>query len=80
MSKEENEGALLALSIFTQKYDPATPGKETDQFTSREIQDIIEKHTGTLINLGELHNLLREMRFDYQLEDSEFVWLCCKTV
>lgn len=80
MNKEDNAEAYQALSIFTQKYDPAAPGKETDQFTSREIQDIIEKHTGTLINLGELHNLLREMHFDYQLEDAEFIWLCSKTV
>ncbi|MCK9402908.1 MAG: hypothetical protein M0Q26_05885 [Chitinophagaceae bacterium] len=76
MSKDSE--AYQALTVFSLKYDPAKTDKATDLFTSKEIQQIILKHTGVEIPLTELHNLLRDMHYEYELEGDEFKWLCVK--
>lgn len=79
MADNENSESYHALSIFCQKYDPAAIDTATDKFSSIEIQNMIAKHLGITIELGELHNLLSEMKYVYELEDDQFVWLCQKT-
>lgn len=80
MDNEEKNEFYQALSVFAQKYDPADNSSVTDKFSSRQIQKIVANHVGITIELGDLHNLLTEMKFTYELEDDEFVWLCQKTV
>jgi hypothetical protein len=64
-----------ALAVFSSKYEPATTTNVTDYFSSLEIQQIVAKHTGVTLPLTELHNLLVQMKYNYQLEDDEFKWL-----
>jgi hypothetical protein len=66
-----------ALTVFCSKYEPATATNVTDYFSSLEIQQIVAKHTGVTLPLTELHNLLVQMKYNYQLEDDEFKWLTC---
>lgn len=79
MDKAEKDEFYQALSVFTQKYDPADISTATDKFSSMQIQSIVAKHVGVTIELGDLHNLLCDMKFTYELEEDEFVWLCQKT-
>ena len=71
---EEKNEYWQALSVFCLRYDPADEDDATDFFSSREIQDIVAKHTGIHIDLTELHNLMIEMKYKYFLLDDEFKW------
>lgn len=79
MDENKKDEYWQALSVFALKYDPADNSTATDKFSSMQIQDIVAKHVGVTIELGDLHNLLREMKFTYELEEDEFVWLCQKS-
>lgn len=74
---EESE-AYQALSIFCQKYEPASITTVTDYFTSREIKALVDDHTGTDISLLELHKLMIQLKFTYLMSDDEFRWLSRK--
>jgi hypothetical protein len=78
MDDQEKQEQYQALSVFCQKYDPANTSTCTDKFSSMQIQSIVANHTGINIELGDLHNLMTEMKFIYELEDDQFVWLCQK--
>ena len=79
MEDNQKDEYYQALTVFCQKYDPADESSVTDKFSSLQIQKIIANHVGITIELGELHNLMHEMKFIYELEDDQFVWLCQKT-
>ena len=76
--KKENNIAYGLLSVFIEKYNPATIETATDTFSSKEITAIIESHLGESILLSELHSVLLEMGYDYTMSDNEFIWLCQK--
>lgn len=78
MDKNQKDEYYQALSVFCQKYDPADHSSVTDKFSSLQIQNMVANHVGITIELGELHNLMIEMKFIYELEDDQFVWLCQK--
>jgi hypothetical protein len=73
---DDNGNASHALTIFSMKYSPATIETVTDKFSSKEILNLLKSHLGETITLAELHNLLRDMKYDYIMSDNEFVWLC----
>ncbi len=70
--------AYQALSVFSIKYDPAKDTEVTDYFSSYEIQKIVFDHTGIMIDLTELHNLMIEMRYNYELQGDGFMWKCAR--
>ncbi len=76
--KVESSEYYQALSTFIQRYDPSDVNSTTDFFSSKEIQTIVKNHTGVEIELGELHNLLVQMHYTYQLEEDEFRWMVKK--
>lgn len=79
MNKDTADGnAFHVLSVFSMKYSPADINEATDKFSSKEILNLLTSHLGEIITLQELHNLLREMKYDYIMSDNEFVWLCKK--
>lgn len=66
---------LEALNCFIDKYAPATLSTVTDYFSSKEIQNLIKKHTGSEIDLSELNEMLTDMNYQYVLQDGEFEWM-----
>ena len=67
-----------ALSIFCQHYAPATKQNATDYFTSRQIADLINSHSGEYINPEELYKSLTEMGYHFDLVDDQFQWMMMK--
>ena len=67
-----------ALSIFCQHYAPATKQNATDYFTSRQIADLINSHSGEYINPDELYKTLTEMGYLFDLVDDQFQWMMVK--
>jgi hypothetical protein len=72
-----NQNQFYTLAVFCSKYESATATNVTDYFSSLEIQKIVAKHTGVTLPLTQLHNLLVQMKYNYQLENDEFKWLTC---
>ena len=66
------------LAIFCNKYSPGTALTATDRFSSQEIKRIIDSHVGETVELKELHKLMVQMGYQYELLDEEFVWLVIK--
>lgn len=65
-----------ALAVFLKDYAPVdTAGDSTDQFTTREIQRMLEEHTGTPVDLNELYVELLDANFNYAGQGSEMMWL-----
>jgi hypothetical protein len=75
---EPHQNEFDTLSVFCDKYDPATPNDATDYFSSKEIQSIVQKHTGKNLDLTELHQLMLNLKYQYRLEEDEFKWLVKK--
>ncbi len=75
---EKDSGQYQALSVFCNRYDPATEENATDFFSSKEIQKIIRDHVDFNIGGQDLYNLLIDMHYTYIMRDDEFVWLCKK--
>ena len=72
-----DDKAINALTVFTMKYSPATIKTVTDQFSSKEILRLLHSHLGKeIISLAQLHDLLLELKYEFILNDNEFVWLC----
>ena len=69
------EQAMAALTVFADQYVPATKETATDYFPSRQIQEMIFKHTGTCVEISEIFKLLTQMSYQYMLQDDEFVWM-----
>jgi len=76
--EKDNNDAYALLSVFIEKYSPASIETATDTFTSKEITTIIRSHLGETILRSELHTALIDMGYDYVMNDLEFVWLCQK--
>lgn len=72
------ENVYHILTVFNQLFIPATEDNYTDQFTSREIKKMVEDHLGLEIALSEIHNTMRDLKFNYIMQDNEFVWLVQK--
>lgn len=66
------------LSVFSLRYNPATEQTATDFFSSKEIQSLINDHIGKNIPLDELHNIMRDLKYQYIMRDQQFVWLLQK--
>ena len=76
--KNDNRTAYDVMAVFSMKYSPATVKTVTDKFTSKEILNLIISHTGKEIFIAEIFELMIQMRYEYEMSDSEFVWLCQK--
>lgn len=76
MSQKENEYTEL-LAVFVNQYLPAKPPTApTDLFSSREIQAMIDNHSGVMVPLTEINKLMKDMGYTCQLEDGGFQWEC----
>lgn len=65
-----------SLSVFLDNYSPVTTTAEsTDQFTTREIQRMLEEHTGMQVDLNELYVALLDANFHYVGQGIEMAWL-----
>jgi uncharacterized membrane protein YkoI len=75
---EESQGLYQALSVFCNRYDPAEDNTATDYFSSKEIKNIVESHTGVHVDMKELYELLDKMHYKYKLVDNDFMWMVRK--
>jgi transposase len=68
--------SLKALEIFTQKYSPAKEKDYQDLFTTNEILNALELHSGEPIDKKTFTELLTNMGYTYILGDGmQFQWL-----
>ena len=66
----------LALNNILANYIPVRTVEESDeQYSTRELQQLLEDHTGASVKLEELYNALLEANFDYTLQGQNMLWL-----
>jgi hypothetical protein len=66
------------LLCFTSKFTAATAVNYNQCFTSKEIQKIVQDHTGEPILQKDINEYLSQNNYVYDLVDDNFVWLCNK--
>lgn len=74
-----NQLALDALRSFVEQYSPATRHEANTFFTTREIVNAIEDHTGFQLSNKEVFELMQRMEFKYEaFGGMDFNWLLKK--
>lgn len=69
---------IESLAAFAEKYPPANEDDITDLFSSKEIQKMINDFTGVEIPVTTIYELMTQMKYQYQFEENNFMWMVRK--
>ena len=78
MKKKKTRFGIESLSSFCDKYEPALTNTYTDLFSSKEIQKLVEDFTGVEVPIPTIYELMIQMKYSYQLDEGNFLWLVKK--
>jgi DNA-binding transcriptional regulator YhcF (GntR family) len=79
LQEKRHQASIAALNFFVSKYSPATMQDADTFFTTSEISQAIAAHTGAGLENAEIHELMTNMNYSYEvLNGLEFNWLLKK--
>ena len=67
---------ILPFSFFFRRYQPANKSNADEHFTTAQVQEIIMEHSGELVSLNDVYNMLTDEGFEEcGLGGPEFYWM-----